>query len=70
MKKKIGKEIQKIRDYEQIVEIALFEYAYKYPKQLQYNKLKNIERFVNNLIDGEIDYIVSNPKEYLEELNY
>ena len=47
---------------------SLFEFAYTYPNELEYNKLKKIEIFLSNLVDGEIDYIIRNPKDYLKSL--
>lgn len=70
MKDIIENEIIKIREYEEIIEKALFDFAYKNPDKLKYNQLKNIENLIHYLISGEIDYIVRNPKEYLESLKY
>jgi hypothetical protein len=68
MENQINDEIHKIRNYEEIIEKALFEYAYQNPKDLNYNKLKSIGKFIDNLIDGEIDYIIRNPADYLESI--
>lgn len=69
MEKQINAEIQKIRDYEEIIEKSLVEYANNYPNDLKNYNVKHIVKFISYLIDGEIDYIVCQPKEYLEELN-
>jgi hypothetical protein len=68
MKKQIDVELERIRNYEEIIEKALFEYAYKNPKDLNYNQLKCIEKFISTLIWGEIDYIVRHSNDYLESI--
>lgn len=68
MNERIDEEIDKIRNFEEIIEKALFEYAYRNPKDLNYNKLKNIEKFIGTLIYGEIDYIVNHQDDYLDEI--
>ena len=69
MVNQINVEIKKIKDNQEIIVKSLFEFACKYPNKLKYKKLKKIEIFLSDLVDGEIDYIVCQPEEYFEELN-
>jgi hypothetical protein len=68
MVNQINVEIKKIKDNQEIIVKSLFEFACKYPNKLKYKKLKKIEIFLSDLVDGEIDYIIRNPKDYLKSL--
>ena len=70
MENQIKNEITKILTCKEIVKKALFEYETKNPNIFKLHDLKNTETFLHNLFETELDYIYSNPKQYLEELNY